>query len=337
MQDSTFSDALKQFLQDQCTPMVVRAIESEVNGKQHQVLWQMIESLGFADAMRGEAQGGADMSLSDAFALFLLCGQYALPVPLAETIVARTWLEAHGVKVPLGSITLATGSLNSSGDLSCNNITSGRVCNWVLVTVQSAEPFSLLIPSSAGVSTVAVFPTDANLTWQADIVSTQTRLPAIESTLNLACIYSAQLAGALVAVFDRTLQFANDRQQFGKPIGKFQAIQHQLSVMAEHVFAARMAAQIACHSFNAKPNLHRVAVGKARTSEAALEVAALSHSIHGAIGFTAEFDLQLLTRRLHLWRQAAGSESYWHTVLGQSLISQQGMALDLIRSTTDIL
>ena len=66
--------------------------------------------------------------------------------------------------------------------------------------------------------------------------------------------------------------------------------------------------------------------------EAAVEVAALSHSIHGAIGFTAEFDLQLYTRRLHLWRQVGGSESHWHAVLGAALVDQHdGLALDLLR------
>ena len=81
----------------------------------------------------------------------------------------------------------------------------------------------------------------------------------------------------------------------------------------------------------------RVAVAKARTSEAAVEVAALSHSIHGAIGITAEFDLQLYTRRLHLWRQTGGSESRWHEVLGEALVEgQDGLALDLLRNATDI-
>jgi acyl-CoA dehydrogenase len=140
-----------------------------------------------------------------------------------------------------------------------------------------------------------------------------------------------------MSVFQRTLQFANERQQFGRPIGKFQAIQHQLSVISEHAFAARMAAQIGYHSASATPHRLRVAVAKARTSEAALEVAALSHSIHGAIGFTEEFDLQLFTRRLHLWRQAGGSESYWHDVLGTEAVDpRDGLALDLIRTTTDI-
>ena len=119
-------------------------------------------------------------------------------------------------------------------------------------------------------------------------------------------------------------EYANERHQFGRPIGKFQAIQHQLSVISEHTFAARMAAQIGCHGDAATPDRLRVAVAKARTSEAALEVAALAHSIHGAIGFTEEFDLQLFTRRLHLWRQAAGAESYWHGVVGDALVDDHG-------------
>jgi len=66
-------------------------------------------------------------------------------------------------------------------------------------------------------------------------------------------------------------------------------------------------------------------------------MAALSHAVHGAIGFTAEFDLQLYTRRLHAWRQTAGSESYWHSVLGEELVDRhRGLAIDLIRATTDI-
>ena len=81
----------------------------------------------------------------------------------------------------------------------------------------------------------------------------------------------------------------------------------------------------------------QLSVRQALPSEAALEAAAIAHSIHGAIGFTAEFDLQLYTRRLHAWRQAAGSESYWHTVLGEELVDRRdGLALDLVRAATDV-
>jgi acyl-CoA dehydrogenase len=47
--------------------------------------------------------------------------------------------------------------------------------------------------------------------------------------------------------------------------------------------------------------------------------------------------LQLHTRRLHAWRQAGGSESYWHSVAGAALVDQhQSLTLDLIRSVTDL-
>jgi acyl-CoA dehydrogenase len=78
-------------------------------------------------------------------------------------------------------------------------------------------------------------------------------------------------------------------------------------------------------------------VAKARCSQAALAVAETSHSIHGAIGFTAEYDLQLHTRRLHAWRQAAGSESYWHGVAGACLVDERRRnTLDVLRAVTDV-
>jgi acyl-CoA dehydrogenase len=185
---------------------------------------------------------------------------------------------------------------------------------------------------------VAGFCLDAQLSWPQAAWDQAQQVPGAHDLVTLqAALYAAQLAGALMAVFSRTLQYANDRQQFGKPIGKFQAIQHQLSLMSEHAFAARMAAQLGLYAEGPVPDRLRVAMAKARTSEAALEVAGLSHSIHGAIGFTREFDLQLYTRRLHAWRQAAGSESYWHDVMGQALLdSPEPLSLDLMRTLTDV-
>ena len=79
-----------------------------------------------------------------------------------------------------------------------------------------------------------------------------------------------------------------------------------------------------------------VATAKARCSEAALVVSELAHAIHGAIGFTEEYDLQLFTRRLHAWRQTAGSEAYWYGVAGEALLHHQGMTLDIVRRITDV-
>lgn len=330
--DDLLSHALRQLLEDQCTPALVRSIE---RGESPAGFWNRLEESGFADALVPEEQGGAGLALSDVFPLMELCGTYATPVPLAETMLARALLANAGVERPGGSIALASGEPGTGGDLRCASVPFGRVADWVLVQ-QGAQ--CLLLPAAQAERGKAVFPLDAALTWAPAAVAAAKRVAGDHDLQALqACAAAAQLAGTLMSVFTRTLQYANERQQFGRPIGKFQAIQHQLSVLSEHAFAARMAAQIGCHAAGATPERLRVAVAKARTSEAALEVAALAHSIHGAIGFTEEFDLQLYTRRLHAWRQAAGSESHWHDVLGAELVDRrEGLALDLLRATTDM-
>jgi len=324
--DEIYIDALRGVLTDRCTLQDVRAIEG---GQSAEALWEAIEESGFADALLPEAEGGAGLALAEAFPLLELCGAFAVPVPLAETMLARALLAQADVPRPGGSIALATGRLQADGTLRCERVSFGRVADWVLVGLDAG---CLLLPTDAASSMPAVAPLDATLAWSASAQAAAQPVSGVPDVrVPLACVLAAQLAGALMSVFTRTLQYANDRNQFGRPIGKFQAIQHQLSVISEHVFAARMAAQLGCGTDRV-----RVAIAKARTSEAALEVAALSHSIHGAIGFTEEFDLQIYTRRLHAWRQAGGAESCWHDVIGSELVDRrEGLALDLIRATTD--
>ncbi|CPP56570.1 acyl-CoA dehydrogenase [Bordetella pertussis] len=115
------------------------------------------------------------------------------------------------------------------------------------------------------------------------------------------------------------------------PIGKFQAVQHQLAVMAEHVAAARIATAAAFRAGLAQPALLPAAIAKARASEAAALAANTAHAVHGAIGVTEEYDLQLYTRRLHGWRLAHGSEAYWHQVVGAALMGSGDGAVQFVR------
>lgn len=329
--DDLLSDALRQLLRDKCTPQLVRAVEA---GQSPAGLWANLDQSGFLDALVPEAQGGAGLTLSDMFPLLELCGSFAVPAPLAHTMLVGAVLAQAGIERPQGSIAMGTVTSRDASGIRCASVAFGRVADWVLATIGGIP---MLLPVPQAKAEPGVFPLDATLQWTEACVAQAQRVSGEHDLESLqACAAAAQLSGALLNVFERTLKYANERQQFGRPIGKFQAIQHQLSVMAEHVFAARMAAQIGCDSMTATPDRLRVAVAKARTGEAAMEVAALSHSIHGAIGFTAEFDLQLYTRRLYAWRQAAGSESYWQAVLGESLVDRhEGLALDLIRATSD--
>jgi len=335
--DDLFAAAAGPLLRDQCSAGQVRAIEA---GGSPRALWTHLENAGFADALLPEDQGGAGLSLAQVFAVWELCGAHHLPVPLAETMVARALLAQAGCAAAAGgSITLAQGRVDAAGGLHCANACLGRVADAALV--QHAGGWQLL-PVAQARAEPAAFCLDAHLHWSAAQVAAAPLLPLVlRHGLDLrtlqACLTAALLSGNLASVLLRTLEYANTRQQFGRPIGKFQAIQHQLAVMSEHVCAARMAAQLGCQSADWLPERLRVAVAKARTSQAALAVAEASHAIHGAIGFTQECDLQLFTRRLHAWRQTAGSESFWHAVAGAALVDQhQGLTLDLLRATTDV-
>ena len=345
--DHLIVDALRDLLSDQCTPAAVRAIENEVTEYVATVatapntqktisaaaLWKQIEGTGFADLLLPESAGGAGLDLRNAFTVWDVLGQYAMPLPLAETMLARAWLQAAGVAVPQGAIALAPHLTGASDKVNAAGVRGARVADWVLAQ-HGAD--LVLLPLAGAELNPSIFVLDADVQWSADALAQATRFASPASLLVAqAAVVSALLAGSLLTTFEKTLNFANERQQFGRPIGKFQAIQHELAVMAEHVSAARMAAQIACEADGLLADPLKTAVGKARTSEAAVEVASLAHSIHGAIGFTTEFDLQLFTRRLHLWRQTAHSESYWQLQAGQALVAAGGMSLDVIRQITD--
>ena len=337
MDNDLFADAARQLLGGECTPAVVRAIEAGgLGAPQAEALWAQIEAAGLADALLDEAEGGAGLGLSQLFGVLEQAGAHALPLPLGDTLLARALLAQAGMARPAGAIALASGERTQDGGLRCALVRGGRVAASVLV--QAGDGWHLLAVQAAQ-TTPQALALDAAFAWSPSQMLAAPVVPVaqgLDARTLQAALLAPQMAGALMHVFQRTLQYANERQQFGRPIGKFQAIQHQLAVMSEHVFAARMAAQLGCNGAGVLPDRLRVATAKARCSEAALAVAEFAHAIHGAIGFTAEYDLQLFTRRLHAWRQTAGSESYWHGVAGQALLAHGGLTLDLVRRITDV-
>lgn len=147
-----------------------------------------------------------------------------------------------------------------------------------------------------------------------------------------AVLAAAEIAGVAEKMLEMSLTYANDRVQFGKPIGKLQVIQQQLAVMGEQVLMTRMASQIGC-SQGLRPMLEVAAVAKQVASAAVPRIAAIAHAVHGAIGITEEFDLQLYSRRLHALRLEDGSESYWAGLLGTArLQADRQSSVDFIRA-----
>ena len=322
-----FAEAIEDILKDRCTPAVVRAIEA---GGSPAALWQALEGAGFLELMLPEAEGGAGLALAELFPILGSFGRYCVPLPVAQTIAARVLAGAH--PLPAGMITLApTFRRQADGAVGCSLTPCGMVADFVLA--RDADDLLLLPCASARRQACGVHHSlTASLSW-ADETGV-TRLPDRGTPLPAfaAALYAAMLSGAMTRVFEMTLQHCNDRVQFGKSLGKFQAVQHQLSIMAEHTAAASIAAEAAFNTERAVPSLLAAAIAKSRTSEAAGLVAAIAHALHGAIGVTEEYDLQLLTRRLHEWRMAHGSEAHWNLLIGQSVLASDMPIVDFVRT-----
>lgn len=152
---------------------------------------------------------------------------------------------------------------------------------------------------------------------------------AFDGECATALLRAAQIAGAADRVLAISVAYANDRVQFGKPIGRQQAVQQQLAVMAQHVVAVRLAVQLG--AARGWPSPESAAVAKSVASAAAARIANAAHAVHGAIGISAEYDLQLYTRRLHDWRLDGGAETYWSRRLGASVLASGDSALDWVR------
>lgn len=129
----------------------------------------------------------------------------------------------------------------------------------------------------------------------------------------------AEMAGAGQKMLDTTVDYVQNRVQFGRPIGSFQAIQHHAADMAIEVQAGRqLARQAAWFLGEGLDAAREVALAKAYLSESYPRVCATAHQCHGAIGYTHEYDLHLWTRRATGQRLAFGDTKLHQETLADS-------------------
>jgi len=137
-----------------------------------------------------------------------------------------------------------------------------------------------------------------------------------------AAICAALIAGALDAALTLSVSYTRERQQFGKPLASFQAIQQQLAVLAEEAAAANMAAAAAFRALDRAEASFECAAAKLRTNRAVKLGATIAHQVHGAMGFTAEYPLQKLTRKMWVWQSEYGNERYWAERIGAGVAAR---------------
>lgn len=326
--DHFICDAFSDWLGGTFDSQRVRAIEHGAVATAH---WQTLNDSGFADLLVAEQAAGAGVNLETAGEVLQTCGGGALPLALATTMWVRAALAEEGHEVPQGAIGLALGHRVGEA-VNCPNVAFGASVEWVLAVLGDG---AWLLPVAATLQEPGHTSLSLDLHWP--------KLPANALKLEQAydwqaigaAIFAALIAGAARQVLQLSLTYANERSQFGKPIGRFQAVQQQLSVLAEEAYAVRMAAQLALRGDGLRVDPHLAALAKARASQAAGSIGAMGHMVHGAIGITEEYDLQLYTRRLQEWRLQFGSERFWQHRLGLALLESELPVLDFMRALTE--
>lgn len=321
--DTLITNAFEEWVNGEVTFERVRQIDL---GESADSLWRSFDEQGFADLLVGEEHGGAGASAETAGHMLMVAGAAALPLPLASTWWVRYALAEAGLTLPDGPITLADGRRNKDL-IRCPRVPNAFTARWVLASLED-EAWLLPISASAHDPLVVHASHMRDLSWTQMPADAQ-RMPDNCDWRSLGAAFTAALiAGAAEKLLRLTVDYANTRQQFGKTIGSMQAIQQQISLLAEEVASTRMAAQLALRS-DIWPSLIPAAVAKARCSAAAGRICAIAHAVTGAIGVSEEFDLQVLTRRLYEWRADYGSESFWYTQIGRVALKERGSSLDL--------
>ena len=337
------ADTCTRLFTDQVTPAL---IESAEKGAWPAALWQMLEENGLTLPQIPESRGGAGGAWGDAHVVLAACGRFAVPLPVAETMIGAWLLSESGLDVPLGPLTVAPVrpadrlSLTRAGagwalDGVAGRVPWGAAAGHVVVAADSDDGpmIALVARGSAKVEpdvNLAFEPRDT-LAWSGARVRTAAHLgaglPADALSSAGALARSAQMAGGLEFLLSQSVKYVTERVQFGRPLASFQAIQHQLALLAGHTAAAGIAAQKAFAAMDAGDAGFEIACAKIRTGEAAGLGAGIAHQCHGAIGFTYEHSLHFVTRRLWSWRAEFGAEVHWAAALGREVAARGADAL----------
>jgi alkylation response protein AidB-like acyl-CoA dehydrogenase len=285
-------DTVRKLFEAECTPARLRA--AEISGFDA-ALWLKLDELGIP-AMRA-----AGMSLLDAAVVLEEAGRRVAPIALAEAIVAQALLGARA-----GPASLA---LRPVDEATVQLVPGGGVAEWIvaldgdrLVAIQPGQPDRAQDVAASGSALIdlrqgtrEVLPGGA-AAWQA----------AIEEwhLLN-----AAMMTGTATRAIEDAAAWSREREQFGQPIGTFQAIAHPLSDSISDVESARLLLHHAIWALEVRQADAAALIRMAHYWAGEASDTAIRRSLRtlGGMGLSMEGDMQLLYRRAKLQRMIAGN------------------------------
>ncbi|MFG1948515.1 acyl-CoA dehydrogenase family protein [Nonomuraea sp. NPDC048826] len=296
-------------------------------------IWRTVRELGWPAVGVDEARGGEGGDLYDVVTIVEGLGRHRVSVPVAETILARRALAVAGRDAAGEVATVALPPRGHGVRLTADGRLHGTVPKvpWGRHAAQLVVPATL---DSGEQELVEVLAGAAGLSWTAgaNLAGEPRDALHLDGTpgtplggpgdvlAEAALLRAAALTGALETALGQTVSHVTVREQFGRPLVKFQAVAALVAAMASEAESARVAVRRATGALaEGRPDAWtRVAAARVITGRAATEGARIAHQLHAAMGITREHPLHLATRRLWAWRDEFGTARQWSERLGRT-------------------
>ncbi|ORA19934.1 acyl-CoA dehydrogenase family protein [Mycobacterium arosiense] len=276
-------------------------------------LWRNLEDTGLARLTSTADLGAGPPELAIALSGI---ARHAGAVPLAETDALAGWLgNRAGIELPEGPLTVAIADADASGGRvrgTTSDVAWTRACAAVLLLARSPDEARVGVVDIRDARLVeshnlAGEPRD-RLTFDVAADEFAVVEPAVADELSLRGSWCrcVQVVGALDAAAAMSVTHTRERIQFGRPLSKFQSVQHALAAMAGEIERARAATTLAVaaaaeYGFSCRETEFAIVVARVAVGRAVRSVTTIAHQLHGAIGVTAEHPLSLVTLRAQSW------------------------------------
>jgi len=309
-----FAAAVRELLARSCDVEALRAAWDSDTGRVPG-LWKRLAEIGVTGLTVDEKLGGAGMDLTAVVPVLVECGRVAVSEPLVGTLagvallagaggpVAERWLP----RVAAGDAVLAVGEGNPA--LLCGGA-------WAdLMLVASEEPHGILAVSRDDAAPAPVGALDPGIGLASVSWSGGTLVEGADGWLafDTACVaVAAELVGLAQAMLDMSVRYAKQREQFGQPIGSFQAVKHQLAdVYVATAFALPAVHRAAWSVTHGLPSRARDAShAKLAAGAAAQRAARTALQVHAGIGYTYEHELHMWMKRTWTLASQWGDPSF---------------------------
>lgn len=289
---------------------------ADLAGKPFDQAWPQVAEAGFSTLLVPEDAGGFGGDWGDVLAVLRLAGLNALAAPLAEPVIAHYLLAKAGIAAPDGLISIAApGARVPYGRHAAAvvHVEGGTLSLYHAASLTFDEGLSPAGEPWDAVSFTG--PAAASAACDVDLLA----LGAFARV--------AQASGALEAAFTLALDHVNTRVQFGRALAKFQAVQQAMAEFSEEAAAVDASAAACAAALDYGHASFEIAAAKLRMGIAVDRAVPIAHRMHGAIGFTIEYALNHLTRRLMGWRSEFGGDAFWAERLGKRVAGLGGHGL----------